>query len=288
MTRSMGALMALLLVTAQETISPELHALAETERAFAKAATVKGIRDSFLEFFADDSITLRPTAVSAKERLRAQKPQPASVHELIWEPRTGDVAASGELGWLTGPSTFINHAAADAKPGYGNYLSVWRKQPDGTWRVYIDVGSDTPALPAFAPGFARQPFGERYKGNESPSTSTTTLVEADRDLNAGIGSKGASAAYVARVRSGSRLHRAGAQPAIGPDAIRNWLDAKATGMAAVTTTAESASSGDLGYSYGTYEVKGASPENGAYVRVWTRDAAGTWWVVADVTQPVRQ
>jgi hypothetical protein len=30
------------------------------------------------------------------------------------------------------------------------------------------------------------------------------------------------------------------------------------------------------------------PDDRACVRVWTRDAAGTWFVVPDVTQPVKQ
>ena len=34
----------------------DLVAMADTERAFAKTATVKGWRDAFLEFFADDAM----------------------------------------------------------------------------------------------------------------------------------------------------------------------------------------------------------------------------------------
>ena len=82
------------------------------ERAFAKAATQKGIRDAFLEFFADDAIAFSPKPVSATERLRSRPSRPFSELELTWEPRTGDVASSGELGWLTGPSTFIDHTTA--------------------------------------------------------------------------------------------------------------------------------------------------------------------------------
>ena len=51
-------------------------------------------------------------------------------------------------------------------------------------------------------------------------------------------------------------------------------------MTATTTTAESANSGDLGYSYGTYQTGTAKP--GAYLRVWTREATGRWLVVVDV------
>jgi ketosteroid isomerase-like protein len=96
------------LTLAQDEITPTLEALAQTERDFAKAATEKGIRDAFLEFFADDAVALVPEPASWKTRLRAGPSVPFSEHELLWEPRVGDVAASGDLGWLTGPSTFTN------------------------------------------------------------------------------------------------------------------------------------------------------------------------------------
>lgn len=274
------------LVPAQDRIPGDLQALADAERAFAKAATVKGIRDSFLEFFSDDSIALRPTVAPAKDRLRAQPSQPFSVHELTWEPRTGDIAASGELGWLTGPSTFIDHSAKDSKPGYGNYLSVWRKQPDGAWKVYIDVGANTPQLVSFAPGFVRFPLAARYAGKDGKAAATATLLEADRTVNDRLAGQGTVAAYTDRLTSASRLHRPGFLTIVGVSPIRDWLGSNASEMSATTTTAESSSAGDLGYAYGTYGVKRAASQSGAYVRVWTRDADGKWWIAADVTQPI--
>jgi ketosteroid isomerase-like protein len=55
-------------------------------------------------------------------------------------------------------------------------------------------------------------------------------------------------------------------------------------MTASTGAVDAARSGDLGYSYGIYDVKGTTPQHGAYVRVWQREASGKWLVVADVTQ----
>lgn len=274
-------------VARQPPVSANLQALVDTERAFAKTATVKGLRDSFLDYFADDAIALVPTAEPARDRLREQPSRPPSELEITWEPRQGDVAASNDLGWLTGPSTVVNHAAPNPAPQFGNYLSVWRRQPDGRWRVYIDVGVTMPELPAFAPGFTRTPFGTRYAGTDGKAAATRSLGDADRSLNARIASSGAAAAYRERTASASRLHRPGAQPVVGTDAIVTWLSANAASMSAVPTAAEAASSGDLGYSYGTYEVQGAAAEKGAYLRVWTRDAGGDWFVVADVTQPAR-
>ena len=287
MRRAIAAAATGLLVTAivgaQSSISNELEALADTERAFAQAATQKGIRDSFLEYFADDAVAFNPAPMSAKERLRSRPARPFSAYELRWEPRTGDIAASGELGWLTGPSIFIDHTTPDAKPQHGNYLSVWRRQADGRWRVYIDIGSDPPQPVPFEPGFTRFPFQSKFAGGEAKAVSAAALLAADQALNAQIAVAGSAQAYAAVTTAASRLHRSGFMPPIGGAAIRAWMKEHAPAMTASTGAADTARSGDLGYSYGTYDVKGAQ-QHGAYVRVWQRDAAGKWLLVADVVQ----
>jgi len=271
-------------VAAQNNISSELEALVDTERAFARTATEKGIRDSFLEYFADDAVAFNPAPIVAKDRLRGRPSRPFSEYELRWEPRTGDIAASGELGWLTGPSTFIDHTTPDTKPQHGNYLSVWRRQADGAWRVFIDIGSEPPQPVPFEAGFTRFPFRARYAGGQPKTASAAALLVADKELNAQIAAAGSAEAYAAVTTSASRLHRSGFMPPIGAAAIRSWMKEHAPAMTASTGAADAAHSGDLGYSYGTYDVKAAQAERGAYVRVWQRDAGAKWLVVADVVQ----
>src|SRR5205809_6101490 len=86
-----------------------LAAMVEAERAFAKRASEVGVRDSFLEFFADDAIRFAEAPGPAKAFMKGLPSQPPSVVELSWEPRFGDAAASGELGYLTGPATRVVH-----------------------------------------------------------------------------------------------------------------------------------------------------------------------------------
>ena len=274
--------------TAQVAIPRDLAEMADTEREFARTATVKGWRDAFLEFFADDAVTFTPDVVPAKDGLRKQPSTPFSELELVWEPRLGDVAASGDLGWLTGPSTSTNHTAKDGKPRHGCYLSIWRRQPDRRWRVFIDIGANAPEPVAFAPGLARIAFGERYAGKEGKEAATATLAAADRDLNAQIASSGAVRAFAGRITPSSRLHRPGYAPIAGADAIAMWLNEHASALAAKHAAAEAAAAGDFGYSYGTFEIKTPKPQLGAYVRLWNRDASGRWWLMVDLAQPARQ
>jgi len=276
------------LVSAQGAIPPDLATMADTEREFARTAVVKGWRDAFLDFFADDAIAFTPAPASAKDRLRKQPSKPFSEIELVWEPRLGDVATSGDLGWLTGPSTSINHTTKDKTPRHGCYLSIWRKQPDGRWRVFIDVGADAPQPVPFGAGFTRMAFGGRYAGTDGKEAAGKSLAAADRDLNARIAAQGAGRAFASALAPASRLHRPGFTPIVGPDAIATWLNVHATTAEARDGAAEAAAAGDFGYSYGTFDIKAPKPQSGAYVRIWNRDASGRWWLMVDVAQPVKQ
>jgi ketosteroid isomerase-like protein len=269
---------------AQTGVPPDLAAMAETEREFAKTATVKGWRDAFLDFFADDAIAFAPQVMLAKDRLRKQPSTPFSEFELVWEPRTGDVSSSGDLGWLTGPSTSINHKSPEKKPNYGCYLSVWRKQPDGRWRVFIDVGASAPEPARFAPGFTRTTIPTRYAGTRDKDGATTSLAKDDRDLNARIADRGVASAFDASLAAPSRLHRAGFVPIAGRDEIVKWLREHATSGTAKDVGAEAAAAGDFGYTHGTFEIKEPKPVSGVYVRLWNRDATGRWWLMVDVAQ----
>src|SRR5262249_29367066 len=139
-----------------------LEAVAATERRFAASAREQGWRAAFLEYFAEDAVALTPDPESARERLKARPARPFSEEELTWEPKAGDVAASGEIAWLTGPSTFIDRTAPQPKPSYGNYLSIWKKQKDGRWRVFIDIGTSVPSPVAFPTWFTHVTAAPRY------------------------------------------------------------------------------------------------------------------------------
>ncbi len=258
-----------------------LRSLVETEREFARTAIEKGIRDSFLQFFAPDSLALVPEPRSAVERLRARPSTPFAEAELTWEPRAGDVAAAGDLGWLTGPSTYVDHAAK-AGPSHGNYLSIWRRQVDGAWRVYIDVGTTIPGLAQFPAGFTPVRLPRAWVGG-GDRRGALSFADAEKTLNARILSTGMAKAYGSAVApAGSRLHRQQMMPQVGREAIVATLERQNTRWAPRTLGAEIAALGDMAFSYGTYTSGG---NRGGYARIWARDASGRWWLMADVATP---
>ena len=263
------------------------HALTqmiETEQAFAARALIVGWKTAFLEYFADASVSFAAgEAGLAKDQIEAN-PDPPKDHQLIWEPRYGDAAASGELGYLTGPSRNILPSRNNGRPRHGVYASVWKRQRDGTFRVVIDPGTDTPGAAPFAAGFTRAPIANRFTGDYDDSTPP--LAAADGILNSALRT-GQPAAYRGRLAPGVRFHRPNMLPVVGDRNVTRWLASQPAFSAADTRYSESARSGDLGYTWGSYTIGPARKptQRGHYVRVWVRERNGQWKIALDVLQP---
>jgi ketosteroid isomerase-like protein len=114
-----------------------LASLIEAERAFSKSSEDKGIREAFLTWLAPDAVVFRPGPVPGRPIY--EKMDPANPAVLTWGPEVADVAVSGELGYTSGPYQVRPKRGAEPA-SYGHYISVWKKQPDGAWRVVLDIG----------------------------------------------------------------------------------------------------------------------------------------------------
>jgi ketosteroid isomerase-like protein len=256
--------------------------MVEAERAFAAKALVVGWKQAFLEYFSDDAIGFDEGAVGYAKDQIAKAPDPPKDSALVWEPRYGDISGSGELGYLTGP---VLNKAAGRPVRHQTYASVWKRQRDGTFKVILDVGVATPRAVPFAPGVQRAPFANRFSGDYDDRTPP--LSAADGVLNSAL--RGSQSGYRGRLAPEARLHRAGVMPLVGEARILAWLAGQPRFALGDSRHAESARSGDLGYTWGTYKLArraaGAKPEEGFYARVWTRQRDGQWQVALDVLQP---
>ena len=122
-----------------------LNAMVETERAFSRMSEVKGTRESFTEFIAEDGILFRPGPVAGKKWMR-EHPLPASDKRplLTWQPNFAGMSRAGDMGYTSGPWQYKSDIK-DAKPAaFGDFMTVWQKQPDGRWRFAIDLGVSHP------------------------------------------------------------------------------------------------------------------------------------------------
>jgi ketosteroid isomerase-like protein len=279
---------ALLVATGIAAQSPEplpqaLTQMIETERAFAARALVVGWKQAFLEFFAPDALGFDQGQAGLAWEQISKNPDPPPDLQLIWEPRFGDVSGSGDLGYLTGPVRTVRASRDGGKPRYSNYTSIWKRQRDGSFKVVMDVGINTPGPVPFAPGFTRAPQKNRFTGDYDDTTPP--LGTADGLLNAEL-RRDPAKAYRPNLTVFGRLHRQNTMPIVGDQQIFKWLASQLAFTAVDTRFSEAARSGDLGYTWGTYSRKArGTPEIGFYVRVWVRERDGQWKLAMDVLQP---
>lgn len=256
-----------------------LDTLVEAERSFARRSVEKGVRASFLEFFAADGLAFWPGPENVHEAY-AKIPAPASrpAVTLDWAPIAADVSDSGDFGWTTGPSTYADDTGA--KPTrHGYYFSVWKKQADGAWKVVADFGTNMPASEGPRPEF-RRAHAEPAVTGAAPTRDE--LLALDRELSRACAA--GPDCLGARLHEGARLHREGAAPLVGREVVRAAF-AQQTGRPSFEPLGgDAARSGDLAYTYGRYAIEGADGERGFYLRVWRRTAAG-WKIAANIAKP---
>jgi ketosteroid isomerase-like protein len=277
----------------REALPEALTQMVDTERKFAARALVVGWKQAFLEYFSYTAIGFaegRPG--NAREQV-AKNPDPPKDLQLIWEPRYGDSAASGELGYLTGPVKNILPSRNKGQPRHSNYFSIWKREQDGSFKVVMDVGVQTPGPVPYAEGFTRAPHATRFTGDYDDTTPP--LGTADGLLNSALRS-GQVRAYRSRLADGVRFLRDGRLPVVGQTAVVQWLASQPSYSNVEARYAEAARSGDLGYTWGTYSIaprrvtatggaaKTLDAQVGFYVRVWVRERNGQWKVAVDVLQ----
>ncbi|MBC7932374.1 MAG: nuclear transport factor 2 family protein [Rubrivivax sp.] len=269
-----------------------LAPVVEAEYAFARHSIAHGMKDAFIRFAAPDGIIIRRAPVNAIELWT--KTNPAPTGQLSWYPIFADVSRAGDLGYTTGPWEFRDKPADKDASGNGHFITLWRKQSDGTWKYEFDMGvshaapasrETALAYPASARG-----AGNKDKGAANISAALASLRHAERELAHESGTNGWARALLAYADDTVRLYRQDSFPFIGLEATRRALDGKTEVTAWRVAKANVASSGDLGYAYGAYESKAKATdekatEAGNYMRIWKRQG-GKWRVVLEVATPV--
>jgi ketosteroid isomerase-like protein len=121
--------------------------LLRTDSEFSDAAQKIGIAAAFVKY-ADPGATMLPAnenAVTGADGIRRQFADLPPGTTLAWKPNKAETAASGDLGYTLG-SYVLKSKGKDGAPitRYGKYCSVWKKQPDGSWKWVVDVGTPSP------------------------------------------------------------------------------------------------------------------------------------------------
>lgn len=117
----------------------------ETDKSFSKRAQEKGIAEAFV-YYADEKV-IKPNEgqqpLFGKYALMESYDKNPPQYTLTWEPLRAE--ASGNLGYTFGGYTLTTKTATGKDTvTYGNYVSIWKRKKDGSWRYVIDTGNSTP------------------------------------------------------------------------------------------------------------------------------------------------
>jgi ketosteroid isomerase-like protein/quercetin dioxygenase-like cupin family protein len=105
--------------------------------------------DKFISYYAPDATVYPPGMPMATgvEPIRDTLTKITSTPGFILEfgPTKADVSASGDVGYTTG----TYRATINGAEENGKYVEVWKKQPDGSWKVKEDIfNADNSGVPA--------------------------------------------------------------------------------------------------------------------------------------------
>jgi ketosteroid isomerase-like protein len=128
------------------TVKPGKILLFDLEARFAKDVALRG-GAAFADWFAGDGVALGNAAAPligkvAIARSAAWSPDD---YQLTWTPTDAMMGPSGDMGYTWGH--FEGHSKdANGNPitKTGRYITMWRREPDGTWKVVLDAGANEP------------------------------------------------------------------------------------------------------------------------------------------------
>lgn len=128
------------------TAEPGKILLFDLEARFAKDVLERG-GAGFADWFAADGVALGNGAAPLVGKVAIAKGANWSPkdYELTWTPTDAMMGPSGDMGYTWG------HYEGRSKDANGNpvltsgrYITMWRKQADGTWKVVLDAGANEP------------------------------------------------------------------------------------------------------------------------------------------------
>jgi ketosteroid isomerase-like protein len=108
--------------------------------------------EGWVSWFDTAGVQVDPAGTTPKghDQIRAHMTEAFgdSTRILDWRPVMAEVSADGAMAHTIGTWDFhVRGKDSAATAGSGHYLTVWRRQADGSWKVLADIGTQHPKRP---------------------------------------------------------------------------------------------------------------------------------------------
>jgi len=255
-----------------------LQKIYETEKAFEKAAAEKGMNQAFIEYSSTDGICFIPGyPVNCIEFFKARPPSSAA---LLWNPTFIDVSTNGALAYSTGNSVFKPKGKDDTAAYYGEYATIWQRQPDGNYKAVLDLGISHAEPNTETKWTSPADSGKELNEKKySAADTSTTFFELSAK-------QGLSKAYKTYLADDVRILRDGKMPIVGKqNALNEFKNNKSiVNFAKRSVFVGAADMAYISNSYTTTDKNGKTLEKGNFLQVW-KLRNNRWQIVFDVFLP---
>jgi len=266
-----------------QTSNGKVSSLIAAENYFAATVKLNGIRDGFLKVSDDKTLVFRPQAVKAEVFYEKKQLDPG---ELAWEPNHARISRSGDWGFTTGPYVYTPNEGGSIS--YGQYLSIWRANKKGVWKLALDIGTPHPQpakelvldfTDAAHSKFFRQISPARLQQREEMILTSDRLFSSTLTKSAALG-------YETFMDNDSRLIFPGFEPVIGKDNIIKFIREQGINIFAEPVRADRSIGSDLAYTYGSAQITTNNrTAKYNYVRIWESQENFKWNVIVELFSP---
>ncbi len=255
-----------------------LQKIYDTEKAFEKTAAEKGMNQAFIEFSTVDGICFIPGyPVNCIEFFKARQPSPAA---LYWNPTFIDVSSNGALGFSTGNSVYKPKGKDDTAAYYGEYATVWQREPDGGYKAVLDLGISHEQPNTETKWTSPADTGKELNEKKySAADTSTTFFEMTTK-------QGLSKAYKTYFADDVRILRDAKMPIVGKEAaLAEFKNNKSiVNFAKRSVFVGAADMAYISNSYTTNDKSGKVIEKGNFLQIW-KLRNNKWQIVFDVFLP---
>lgn len=121
--------------------------LLAADTAFSAAATKDGVLKAFMAVATQDT-KLLSEAGRGFDAVKSGFKDFSPTASLTWKPSEAQVSLQGDLGYTWGRYEYSDRTASGkAVVETGTYVTIWRRQADGSWKVVLDGGQPDPKAP---------------------------------------------------------------------------------------------------------------------------------------------
>jgi len=117
-----------------------IHEILNADISFSDMSRQIGMKKAFLQYIDNEGVLLRPghLPLAGAEAIDFLSQLSDTAYSLSWQPMKAEISKSGDLGFTYGVYTLSIKDSVYK----GTYVSIWKKQNDGSWKFVLDSGNE--------------------------------------------------------------------------------------------------------------------------------------------------